>query len=99
MADRLDLGRRFTRNPAVVARKIAGEFLLVPLKRKPGDADHIYSLNEVAGRVWELVDGTRTVGDILKCVLEEYEVDPAEAEADLVALLMDLEKLDAVKGV
>jgi len=93
------LGRRFTKDPSIVSRNIAGEFILVPLRRKVADVESIYTMNEVGGRIWELVDGERSVGEILGMVIEEFEVQPAEAEADVVGFLRQLEKVQAVKEV
>jgi glycerol-3-phosphate O-acyltransferase len=39
-------------------------------------------LNEVGARIWALADGTRTVRDIVDTICTEYEVEPAQAEAD-----------------
>jgi hypothetical protein len=49
----------------MVFRQIAGEAILVPICTRVEEADSIYTLNEVAARIWELVDGSRNVGQIL----------------------------------
>jgi hypothetical protein len=54
------------------------------------DADRgaYYRLNAVGGRVWELLaDRPRSVADLVERAVAEYEVDPARAEADVVALV------------
>ena len=40
------------------------------------------SVSEVGERIIELVDGTRTVGDIVEVLVEEFEVSREVAEAD-----------------
>ncbi len=55
------------------------------------------NFNEVATRVWELIDGQRTVGDIVAVVTDEYEVEPAVAEADILAFLDELLQKDLIK--
>ncbi len=47
-------------------------------------------LNEVAGRILELVDGQRTVAGIIGCLLEEYDVSPASLAEDVHAYLGEL---------
>ena len=44
---------------AKISRKIANKFILVPIRQKADDVESIYNLNEVAARIWELIDGQR----------------------------------------
>lgn len=83
----------------MVFRKVADEFILVPIRRKTGDLQSIYAMDEVAGRIWELIDGQRRVGDIRDAIVEEFEVGVERAEKDLVALLRQLEEISAVQVV
>lgn len=83
----------------VVFRKIENEYILVPIKSNAAELDYIYTLNEVGARIWELIDGTRTVGDIRDIICSEYEVTPETAVADLDALLAELVVLSTVAMV
>ena len=83
----------------MVFRKVADEFILVPIRRKTGDLQSIYAMDEVAGRIWELIDGQRRVRDIRDAIVEEFEVGVERAEKDLVALLRQLEEISAVQVV
>jgi hypothetical protein len=60
------------------------------------DADRglYYTLNEVAGRTWELLAAGEPLIEILRCLGDEYEVSPETLQADLAAVLKRL--LDAV---
>ena len=93
------LERRFGRDPSIVSRKIADEFILVPIRPKAGDLESIYTMNEVASRIWELLDGEERVEGIRDAIVEEFEVSPEEAEADLVEFLQQLEQVGAVRAV
>jgi pyrroloquinoline quinone biosynthesis protein D len=44
-------------------------------------------VSEVAERIVELVDGVRSVGDIVEVLLEEFEVSRHEAEADTLQFI------------
>jgi len=46
-----------------------------------------YGLNEVGARVWELVQEPVAVSEVRAAIVEEYEVEPARAERDVLALL------------
>lgn len=47
-------------------------------------------LNEVGARIWSLADGTRTVREIAAAICAEYDVNPAQAEADTLAFVTEL---------
>jgi len=41
----------------MVAREIAGETILVPIRQSAADLQCMYSLNAMGSRIWELIDG------------------------------------------
>ena len=61
-----------------------------------GTTSQMYSLNEVARRVWQRLPATRA--ELLSTLLEHYEVGVDTATADLNVLLADLQRLDMVKS-
>lgn len=73
----------FQHDPNIVSRQIAGEMILVPIRKNIGDMESIYTLNETAARIWELIDGKRTLDEIYRQILLEFEVDPAQAGVEL----------------
>lgn len=91
--------KRFAKSDSIVSRAIAGEVILVPIRKSADEVNGVYTLNEVGARIWELLDGVRTVDEVRSCILEEFEVTPVEAEQDLVAFLMQLQKVGAVQEV
>ena len=95
-----DLFKRcFAKDPSIVSRNVAGEQILVPIRQKAGEIDSIYTLNEVASRIWELLDGEKQVEEIKSAIVEEFEVSPKEAEEDLLKFLPQLEEAGAVRTV
>ena len=74
-----------------VTRQIAGETLVIPIAGQVGDLDAIYTLNEVAASVWELIDGPTPVSQIVESLGREYDVTPEQARADVLELLAALE--------
>ena len=55
----ISLDAVFCHDPNIVDRNIAGEVILVPIRNNVGDLESIYTLNETAARIWELLDGVR----------------------------------------
>ena len=94
MVDFLD--KVYKRNDALVFRKIGDEYLLVPIRQGVGDLESIYTLNETAARIWELLDGTAKGIEIRDKMIEEFDVTPEEAEKDLVHHLKELASIKAI---
>lgn len=90
--------RIYKKNPNFVARKIADEIILVPIKKEAADFEAIYNLNnDVSVRIWELIDGKRTISDIENKLLEEFLVSRDKLEKDLKDFIKDLKKIGAIR--
>ncbi len=76
--------------PDVVARRVAGEYLLVPVRRGAAEMDYIFTANEIGSFVFRLLDGERDGRAIARLVSREYEVDEERACADVVDFLRTL---------
>lgn len=87
----------YARSERMVGRRIADEFVIVPLASRGADVDSIYDLNEVAACVWEMLDGARDGHAIVAALVERFEVDAATAERDYRAFLGQLVSIDAVR--
>lgn len=85
--------------PNLIARAIAGELILVPIRKQVGEMESIYTLNETGARIWQWIDGRRTLNDLLQLVLSEFEIEPSQAEADLLELFQALNQCHAVVRV
>jgi hypothetical protein len=89
------LDKVYKKSDSVVSRKIANEFILIPIRQNVADLESIYTLNEVGGRIWELMDGKMTMREIKEKIVEEFEVTAQEAEKDIAEYLQQLEKIKA----
>lgn len=90
------LKRIYGRTESIVFRKIADECILVPIRDDVGDLEHIYTLNETAARIWELIDGKTNVRAIGDAIAKEYDITPEEAERDIVEHLRQMEGIGAI---
>lgn len=82
------------RNPKTAFRDFGDEGGLVVL---PGRAE-VKVLNAVAMAIYPLLDGTRTREEIVAKIVEEFEISPAEARADLDAFLSELAEHGMLAG-
>ena len=90
------LDKIYKKSDSIVFRKIADEFILVPIRQNVGDLESISTLNEVAARIWELIDGKMKVREIKDKIIEEFEVTPQQAEKDLIEYLHQLKEIEAI---
>lgn len=82
-----------------VTREIACETVIVPVKGNVGDLNSIYTLNEIGTMIWQLIDGKKTVGQMIESVCSAYEVTPEEAEEDAVDFLKSLEEAGLIRTI
>src|SRR6267143_4660777 len=82
--------RIFVRSRSVVSRRVSGETLIVPVRGKVGDLASIYSFNEVASLIWQLLELPRGVSVLVSAVEREYDVDPQQAQQDVSKFLNDV---------
>lgn len=83
----------------VVIRRVGEESVVVPVRNRVGDLDSIFTLNEVASRIWDLLDGKRPVDAIVETICDEFEVTPDVAVSDVRDLLVSLEQAHLVEVV
>jgi len=68
-----------------VSSDLAGEVVILNLQ------DGVYyGLNAVGARIWSLLVQPRSVGQIQAVLLEEYNIEPAICEQQVVSVLNDL---------
>lgn len=87
----------YARRDGVVLREVAGEQILVPIRRDVADLKAIFALNTVGRCIWELLDGTRGTGAVLAGLVERFDVSPEEASADLHAFVERLTQAGLVE--
>src|SRR5580704_12652959 len=85
------------RSESVVARVVAGETLIVPVRAKVGDLASIYSFNGTGTLIWKLLESPRTVADLATAVAQEYEVEPAQAERDVTSFVIEMKAVGLVE--
>jgi hypothetical protein len=85
------------RSQSVVARVVAGETLIVPVRAKVGDLASIYSLNGTGSLIWKLLELPRPVSQLAAAVAQAYEVELAQAEQDVATFVSELRSVGLVE--
>src|ERR1700751_4285649 len=85
------------RSQSVVARVIAGETLIVPVRAKVGDLASIYSFNGTGTLIWKLLETPKTVSELGSAVAEQYDVDPSQAQEDVAQFVSEMKAVGLVE--
>ena len=73
------------KHPKVAWRIIEGEAVILSL-----DTKVLRGLNLVGSRIWELIDGKRSLDDIVEVIVREFDVPPGQAMQEVQAFIQDL---------
>jgi len=76
-----------SRSDDVLHQDVGGEAVLLDLA-----SEQYFGLDQVATRIWELIDGTVPLSAIHRQLCDEFDADPERIEADLlehVRVLLD----------
>jgi len=85
------------RSKAVVARVVAGETLIVPIRARVGDLASIYSFNGTGSLIWKLLESPKTVEQLATAVAQAYEVETARAERDVTDFVSEMKAVGLVE--
>ncbi len=85
------------RSESVVARVVAGETLIVPVRAKVGDLASIYSFNGTGTLIWKLLASPKSVAELAMTVAHEYDVDPVQAESDVTNFVNEMKVVGLVE--
>ena len=90
---------QFVRSDNVVSRVIAGETLIVPVRRGIADLACLYSFNGVGSAIWGALETPRTVDELVSVIEATYEVAPEKARQDLRVFLDEAQAAGVVQAI
>ena len=76
----------------LVLRDIAGDFVLIPTGTTVLENNGLFTINEVAARIWELLPGAESAA-ALTDALVEYDADRDTLDRDVAEFLDKLRSL------
>ena len=71
--------------PTTAWRVIEGEAVILSM-----DTKVLRGLNPVGSRIWELIDGQRSVEEIVGVIVKEFDVEPARADEDVRGFVQEV---------
>ena len=80
----------------LLKRQIAGDAFLVPVGKEIYDSNGLFFLTEVGEFIWDRLAEAGGTEDILRAILEEYDVEESVARQDVEAFFEKLRALDII---
>ncbi len=81
----MDLETKPTIPPQVMSRVVGDDTVLLDL-----ESGMYFGVDGVAKRIWESISEGRSLGETAEVIASEYEVDEAQAQADVLKFVTDL---------
>lgn len=79
------LSTRWKPNPSLADQTLGGKSVLLDY-----DSRRILGLNTTGSRIWNLLDGTRSLDDVCRLLAEEHELPLEEVISDVEPFVRDL---------
>ncbi len=91
---------RFARSGGIVARRVAGELILVPVDARSSDvvakAADLYALNDTGAELWDALDEPRSAPELARILMSDFDIAHAQATKDVEAFLTDMLQIGAI---
>ena len=79
-------------------RNVAGSNIVVPIGEGSLNLSGVITLNEVGAFLWEKLSADTTQEELVRALLDEYDVDEATARADIEEFIGKLKGADLLEG-
>ena len=81
----------------MIKREIAGETYLVPVGEAARKYSGLFAMTDVAAFIWDCIPQVASTDDIVKAVLDEYEVDSETAKNDVDEFMEKLKTMGVLE--
>jgi hypothetical protein len=81
----------YVRSDSVISRVIAGETLIVPVRKGVGDLASIYSLNEVGSAIWQAIVRPISKEEIVQTIEQQFAGERQQIELDVQGFLEEMQ--------
>jgi hypothetical protein len=79
------LNSKIQRNPKMVTSNLDGEIVMMSVEN-----GEYYGLDETGTRIWELLEKTITVDELINSLINEFEIDRETCKHDTMEFLEDM---------
>ncbi|MBU0486936.1 MAG: PqqD family protein [Bacteroidetes bacterium] len=82
----------YRKNENIVARKSGNEYILVPVSGDIANMEEVYTLNEMGGFIFDLIDGIIDSELIIETVASNFQVDTEIAKKEITEYILELSR-------
>lgn len=75
-----------------VLREIAGDYVIIPTGKTTLTFNGLITVNEVGAALWKMLQSDKSLDDLVKGILDEYDVEESVAKEDIQEFLETLRK-------
>jgi hypothetical protein len=90
---------RYARADDVVARTVAGEHLLVPIRGRLAELQRVFAVNAVGQAVWDALERRPALDEVVASVAGRFECGEEDVAADVRAFLAEMGAAGLVRPV
>lgn len=80
-----------------VLREISGDYILIPIGKTALTMNGMITMDEVGVTIWKGIQSEKTAEEILKGILEEFEVEEETARTDMEEFIAKLKEADLIE--
>lgn len=80
-----------------ILRQVGENYIVVPVGAQTVDFRFIITLNETGAFLWKIFTEEKTVDELSAALLDEYDVTPEQAKADVEAFVDKLREADLLE--
>ena len=80
-----------------VLREIAGDYIIIPTGKTVLEFNGLITVNEVGVSLWKMLQEEATFEELVKGVLDEYDVEETVAREDIQEFLDRLSKAGIIR--
>ena len=77
-------------NKVFVLREIAGDYIIIPTGKTVLEFNGLITVNEVGVSLWNMLQNEVTEDDLVKGILDEYDVEEEVAREDIREFINNL---------
>ncbi len=88
----ITLEARFRKNDTILYKELSGTPALIDPYRRT-----LVRLNPAAFEIWQLLDGTRSVLEIIGSVRDAFEIDEASLRKDVIGFLKEMLRREMIR--
>lgn len=75
-----------------VLREIAGDYIIIPTGKTTLAFKGLITVNEVGAALWKMLQSEKSLDELVKGILDEYDVEEGVAREDIQEFLETLSK-------